>query len=223
MTEFKFKKLKNEEGIGEKLKTARLRQNFDIINIAKKLHIKKEYLLALENEEYEKLPSGLYGRQFLKKYCQYLHLNPKDILKLSPFSEEENINYDPFSQKILKRYKFLVFPKIIRNSLLIILFLICLLYLGLYFRRLISPPKLILEYPDKNIVLQEPIITIKGKSEPEAEIKINGISIISEQDGSFSQEIKLKNGLNNFIISAKKKYSQESVIERQILVNNIYE
>jgi len=222
MAEFNFKKLASEERAGEKLRSARLRQNIELKEISKKLHIRQEYLLALENEEYNKLPSGLYGRQFLKEYCRYLKINTKNILPLTPFNDDK-ISDNPFSQKILRRYKFLVFPKIIKNIIFILLFFICLLYLLIYFRRLISPPTLSVDYPDKNIVINEPIITIKGKSNPETEIKINNTGIMSEQDGSFSQEIKLKQGLNNIIISAKKKYGQESIIQRQILVEDNYE
>jgi hypothetical protein len=83
---------------------------------------------------------------------------------------------------------------------------------------LISPPNLSIDYPDKNLVTTELIIEVKGKSDPETEIKINNASIMSTKDGSFSQEIKLKQGLNKLTISAKKKYGEESVIQRQVLV-----
>ncbi len=222
MAEFNFKKLAEEERAGEKLKTARLRQKIEIGTIAKKLHIRPEYLASLENEEYDRLPSGLYGRQFLKEYCHYLKINDKEILPLTPYAENQSAD-NPFSQKILRRHKFLVFPKLIKNIFLILLFFVCILYLFIYFRRLISPPNLIIEYPGKNMVTSTPLITIKGKSDPETEVRINNSIVTSERDGSFSQEIKLKQGLNGLTISAKKKYGQESVIQRQILVENKYE
>ncbi len=221
MAEFTFKTREQTEPIGEKLRLARQAQGASLEKIAKKLQIRREYLLALENEEYSHLPSGLYGRKFLKEYCRYLHLNAKKIIALTPFAEEKTGD-NPFSQKILRKRKFFVFPKIIRNLLLILLFLICLLYLFFYFRHLITPPKLVVDYPDKNLVTTELSLKIKGKSEPETEIKINSTSIMSDQDGNFSQEIKLKRGLNDLTISAKKKYGQESVIQRQILVENDY-
>lgn len=222
MTGFTLKTLANEERAGEKLRSARQNQSAPLEIIGRKLRIRPEYLLALENEEYDKLPSGLYGRQFLKEYCQYLKLDIKKVIPLTPFAEGQTGN-DPFSQKILRRHKFLVFPKLIRNLLFIFLFLICLLYLFIYFRRLVSPPSLSLEYPDRNLVSTESKIEVKGKSDPETEIMINSTSIMSAQDGSFSQEVKLKKGLNNLTISAKKKYGRESVIERQILVEDNYE
>lgn len=221
MAAFTLRTLAKEEGAGEKLRRAREEKNISLEKIAKKLNIRHDYLAALENEEYNLLPSGLYGRKFLKEYCRFLRLDIKKILPLTPFAEEKSEN-NPFSQKILRKSKFLVFPKLIRNVGLILLFLICLLYLLLYFRRLVSPPSLTVDYPDKNLVTKELSLTIKGRSEPETEITINSASIMSDQDGNFSQEIKLRRGLNDLTISAKKKYGQESVIQRQILVENDY-
>ena len=222
MPSFKYKSLISEERAGEKLRLARQAKNIPLEQIAKKLRIRFEYLSALENEEYGKLPSGLYGRQFLKEYCQFLQIDIKKILPLTPYTEEKSGD-NPFSQRILRKRKFLIFPRLIRNAFFIFLFCICILYLLIYFRRLISPPSLTVDYPDRNMVTTESSLEIKGKSEPETEIKINSTSIMSSQDGTFVQEVKLKRGLNNLTISAKKKYGRESVIQRQILVEDKYE
>ncbi|MBN2884438.1 helix-turn-helix domain-containing protein [Patescibacteria group bacterium] len=222
MTGFTLKKLGIEQKSGEKLKTTRLKRRITLADVSKKLKIRTEYLIALEQEEYGQLPSGVYGRKFLKEYCRFLNLDYKSLLVLTPFNEDKN-KENPFSQKILRKHKFLIFPKLVRNLIFIILFLTCLLYLLIYFRHLISPPNLSIEYPDKNLVTTELILQVRGQSDPETEIKINNTSIMSAQDGSFSQEIKLKQGLNKLTISAKKKYGQENIIQRQILVEENYE
>jgi hypothetical protein len=59
---------------------------------------------------------------------------------------------------------------------------------------------------------------VVGETEAEAELKINGEMILSNNNGNFSQTINLKSGLNNIIISTKKKYSQENIIIKQVLV-----
>lgn len=222
MTGFTLKTLENEQKAGDKLKTARLKKRMPLEDVSKKLQIRLEYLSALEREEYGLLPSGLYGRQFLKEYCRFLGLNFKQIIVLTPFNEDKE-DENPFSQKILRKHKFLVFPKLVRSLIFIALFLICILYLLIYFRQLISPPSLSVEYPNKNLVTTELVIDVRGKSDPETEIRINNASIMSAKDGSFSQEIKLKQGLNKLTISAKKKYGEESIIQRQVLVEENYE
>ena len=50
------------------------------------------------------------------------------------------------------------------------------------------------------------------------EITINEEFVLINPDGSFSKEINLKNGLNAIVITAKKKYSRQNNIIRNILV-----
>lgn len=218
MPVFTPKKLAVEDTIGEKLRQARQNRRLDIGPIAKKLKIRAEYLLALENERFDKLPAGLYGKNFLKEYALFLGLKPKDLFKDlddKTFGEE---NDNPFSQKILKGRQLLIWPKIIKNILIVGAVLICFLYLIFYFKNVVAAPNLIITQPGKNILTQANSITIQGKTEAEAEVKINGQIVLNNNKGNFSQTINLKKGLNSITVSAKKKYSREQIITRQILV-----
>jgi len=71
MTEFIFPTEK--EAPGKQLSLSREQKNISLEEAAKHLHIRKEYLIALEKDQYDQLPSGLYGKHFLKKYCRLLH------------------------------------------------------------------------------------------------------------------------------------------------------
>lgn len=218
MTAFIPKKLPLEETAGEKLRQARLFKGLKIDDIAKKTGIRAEYLIALEEERFDKLPTGLYGKNFLKEYAIFLGLRLPDILKRLEEGRPHNDTEDPFSQKIVKKNKFIIFPKIIRNSLIIMAVLICFLYLIFYFKKIVLPPDLNVSQPAKNLLIQSMAITVIGQTEPEAEVRINNAIVLNNHGGYFSQEVNLKKGLNSLIISAKKKYSQEQVIIRQILV-----
>lgn len=218
MPDFIPKKLAIEDTIGEKLRQARHVRRLDIEPIAKKLKIRAEYLMAMEDERFDKLPAGLYGKNFLKQYALFLGLKPKDLMagiSENFFGEESN---NPFSQKILKRHKLLVWPKIIKNILIFSAILVCFLYLIFYFNNIITAPDLAITQPDKNILTKADTITIIGQTEPEAEVWINGQLILNNNKGAFSQTINLKKGLNSVVISAQKKYSREQSITRQILV-----
>jgi len=218
MTAFIPKKLPLEETIGEKLRQARSYKNLKIEDAAKKLNIRAEYLSALEEERFEKLPTGLYGKNFLKKYAKFLGLKPRDLLKNWQEASNTDSAADPFSQKIVKKNKFIIFPKIIRSFLIVMAILICFLYLVFYFKKIVFPPDLVITQPDKNLLIQDNSIIISGQTEKEAEIKINGAIVLNNQDGYFSQTVNLKKGLNNITITAQKKYSREKTIIRQILV-----
>lgn len=218
MAAFIPKKLPLEETVGEKLRQARSYKNLKIEDAAKKLNIRSEYLSALEEERFEKLPTGLYGKNFLKEYAKFLGLRPRDLLKNWQEVSNTGSATDPFSQKIVKKNKFIIFPKIIRNFLIVMAILICFLYLVFYFKKIVFPPNLIITQPDKNLLIQDSSIIISGQTEKEAEVKINGAIVLNNQDGYFSQAVNLKKGLNNITITAQKKYSREKTIIRQILV-----
>lgn len=218
MNSFVPKKITNIESWGEKLRQARRFKNLKIDDIAKKINIKAEYLLAIEDERLENLPAGLYGKNFLKQYARFLGLNVNEILKLW---NEQLLNGhpdDPFSRKILARHKFIIFPRLIRNLLIVGAIVVCFLYLSFYFKKITLPPKLIITQPETNLALSSTSLQIKGETEAEAEITINGELVLNNQDGHFSQTVNLKKGLNNIVVKAKKKYSREQTVTRQILV-----
>jgi len=218
MPVFTPKKLAIEDTVGEKLRQARHNRRLNIEPIAKKLKIRAEYLRLMEDERFDKLPAGLYGKNFLKEYALFLGLKPTDLFKDLDdklFGEE---NSNPFSQKVLKSHKLLIWPKIIKNILIAGAVLICFLYLIFYFKNIITAPDLIITQPDKNILTKASSITILGQTEPEAEVRINDEIVLNNNKGVFFQTVNLKKGLNSVTISAQKKYSRVQVITRQILV-----
>ncbi len=171
----------------------------------------------------DKLPAGVYGKNFLREYASWLQLNIKNYKNLfsetTPGGKKEKQNFI-FSQAIPRITNFLAVPRIIKNILIIIAVIICIAYLGFRLQQIISPPILTITNPADNITATDNIILVQGFTEPEAEIKINGETVLADAAGNFSKPINLKNGLNTITITAKKKYSREHKINRNIIVNN---
>ena len=219
MTEFTKKSLGGSHGLGARLKAARELRQINPEVAARRLNIRLEYLLAIEEDRFGALPAGLYSKNYIKEYAALVGLPATEIKKwLSENLEIINENNDPFSQKIVRRQEFMVFPKLIKNLALILVFVACLLYLGFYFKKIVFPPELIISQPDKNLKISTNFIEVKGTTEPEAELSINGEAILNTNKGNFSTVINLKKGINNIIVTAKKKYSGEASVLRQILV-----
>lgn len=218
MNVFASKQLPPEENFGDKLRQIRLGKNLKLENIAQSLGIRREYLAALEDGRLEDLPSGLYGKSFLKKYAQKLKISKQEISAQLKIMSAKERGEDPFSQKIAKKRDFIIFPKFLRNSLIILAILACLSYLIFYFNRSLRPPDLIITHPVGNLLITDNYIDIKGWTEAETEVKINDSLVLSDDGGHFSQTVNLKKGLNTITITAKKKYSRENIELRQILV-----
>jgi cytoskeletal protein RodZ len=218
MTAFTPKKIQTTLSCGQKLKQVRLEKNLSLEVVAQKINIKENYLLALEEDRFDQLPTGLYGRNFIREYAKFLNLNSNEIVAAWQEQTKTENDTDPFSRKIIARHNFIIFPKLLRNLLIFGAVIICFLYLIFYFKKIILPPQLIITYPSTNLSLNESSLTVTGETENEAEVSINGELVLNNNNGLFEQTINLKKGLNNITIKAKKKYSREEIITRQILV-----
>lgn len=61
--------------IGTSLREARQRRRLGYAEIEAETQIPSRYLQALEHEEFDRLPAGLYRRSFLREYADYLDLD----------------------------------------------------------------------------------------------------------------------------------------------------
>lgn len=61
--------------IGSQLKDARLRRRLSLDDVSSQLHIRRDYLQAIETGEWERLPGHVYGLGFLRSYARLLDLD----------------------------------------------------------------------------------------------------------------------------------------------------
>jgi cytoskeleton protein RodZ len=61
--------------ISETLRQARLRSGFDLDRLAAKTKINPRYLEAIETGNFDKLPSGIFARMFIKQYADAVGLD----------------------------------------------------------------------------------------------------------------------------------------------------
>ena len=66
--------------IGSTLKEARSRKSVSFEEVHAKIRIHPRVLQLLEEEKFDKLPSPLYVKSFLRSYAEYLEVNPDEIL-----------------------------------------------------------------------------------------------------------------------------------------------
>ncbi|MHC1698206.1 MAG: helix-turn-helix domain-containing protein [Geobacteraceae bacterium] len=67
---------------GQKLRKTRMDRGVDLDEVARVTRITKGYLLALEADAHDKLPSEAYARGFLRIYANFLELPAEEVLTL---------------------------------------------------------------------------------------------------------------------------------------------
>ena len=80
---------------GERLKRERELREVPLNEIASATRIAPKFLEALENEQWEKLPGGVFGRGFVRTIARYLGLSEENLLSEYDMARGEVSSNDP--------------------------------------------------------------------------------------------------------------------------------
>src|SRR3989304_5413912 len=84
--------------LGETLRRARLSKNVTFEDAERVTRIRREYLEALEREDFNKLPAPVYARGFLRSYAGSLGPDPGELMPSSPIGHVEEPQLDPLPE-----------------------------------------------------------------------------------------------------------------------------
>jgi len=84
--------------LGETLRRARLSKNVTFEDAERVTRIRREYLEALEQEDFGRLPAPVYARGFLRSYAGYLGLDPGELMPFFPVGHVEEPKLDPLPE-----------------------------------------------------------------------------------------------------------------------------
>ena len=214
-----------DKTLGERLKEIRKEAGLNRQAVEQKIGISEKYIKYLEESQYQKLPGEVYIKSFLKKYAALLSVSENKVMAL--YQKEKGVyqkldSYDHSQYLPPKgRVKFpFLNPKNLRNAIIILFILAILLYLGWELTNIIAPPKLEIIYPEEEFITTDKNLILKGKTEPEISVLVNGEEVDVEKDGYFEQNIILKEGVNTIEITAHKKQGEENKVTRQVLLKS---
>lgn len=216
--------------LGDTLRLARENKHLKIDELGQKLQISSEYILALENGSYHQLPSGVYVKNYMRKYAKEVGLSYRVLLNLY---EQEMREYAPTVEMPAGPHmaptdhtppptevdvsKAVLIPQLLKIVAFIGGVGLVALYLVWQVMQFLTPPPFEITSPAEDVIVEEPFIEIVGISEPEARIEINGQQVSVDVNGEFREEIALHTGLNTLQITSKSRRSKEQTIVRHIL------
>lgn len=217
--------------VGELLRRTREQKSVSIAHISRNIHVPEKYVIALEEGKYNDLPSPVYIKNYLKKYAKYLDLQWAQVERL--YQQEISVYHDTplkiFDQKRLqsaqetqsKTQSAFGSPFLIPRAVKIGLFLFVSIAVTTYFLvgviRFLRPPTLTLTEPTQDQIVSDYELRVQGSSASGAIVRINNEDVTLDQNGFFSEEIILHEGVNTIRITAQTTRSRERVIVRYII------
>jgi len=205
--------------VGQKLKSQRLKKGLTLEEVAKATKIKTRFISAIENEEFEKLPSSAYAHGFVKNYARFLRLPEKETLALfrREYSLDKEIKAFPESlteeEFPISRFRLSKIPKIA-----IFIFIILFGYLLFQYRYTVIDPYVSIFSPKEGEVLFSQTIEVVGKTDPNASVFINNEPVSVNGNGNFKKSINLFIGKTTITVKVVNYFGRETIIERQIEV-----
>jgi len=210
---FRVRRIKSEHSIGDKLKRARTRQKISIAEVEEATKIRSKFILALEADSWEMIPSEVYGRGYLETYSHFLHLSREEIMKqyererstYARHCQSENVELAPASSLPVSR--FLLTPRflLVGSSLLGLVLIGGIV--GFQIKKFVSAPYLELVTPvqaagSNELFISTESLTLSGRTSVGAAVTVNGKPVVVQEDGNFSATLTIQKGVNAVLIQA---------------------
>ncbi len=203
--------------IGKILKDARQSKNITLSRLENITKIKKDFLIKIENEDWDKLPEFTVVSGFVKNIANSLDLSVENInaiLRRDYPPKKISINPKPDVVN-----KFTWSPKLTFALGIITLVLLVLGYLGVEYKKFVTPPELTIISPKENQQVLQGNLMVEGKTSTDVILTVNNQLITLDQDGNFKSKIEISMETKSLIFKAISRSGKETVVDRKILIN----
>lgn len=216
MDTFTVKKITEGKRICLRLKELREQADVSLKDLSRKTAIKQTYLEALEQCQFDKLPgSPVYHKGFITRYLKGLGVDPAPYIQ--QYVVEEDVPAPLDAKPAIRNVRHLHnLPFWIRTASIATIILAVLGYLVLQVRQILEPPDLTVYNPTNGEITEIKQLAVRGQTDKEVTVMINGKEIFNNEQGVFTETIDLKPGVNTITVSAKRRHGKEAAETRYV-------
>jgi len=204
---------------GQILAETRHAKKMEISDVARITKIRPQFLRIIENDDYQKLPSGAVAKGFIRNYCEFLGLPVDQVLAVfrRDFLENQSGQIVPrgFVEPVSKQPFWS--PRTTVMAILTAAFVLFGSYLAYQYRILTGPPHLIINQSQNKITTSDNSVEISGTTDPEATLAVDGHLVALDKGGRFSFRVPLSAGENVVTIAATSKAGQSTTVTKTVI------
>jgi cytoskeleton protein RodZ len=207
--------------VGELLKAERTSHHISLGELSKRTRIRREYLEALEQNEFSKLPAATFVKGYIKTYARVFGFDHEPLLALlrRDYKESAKGKLVPreFIKPVLKRGRTFT-PVTLFVLGLAAVFLSLVGYVGFQWYNLNKPPELTLAAPEDDAIVASRVV-VEGKTVPEAVVTVNSQPVALRPDGSFATEVFVATeGISSITVEATDRRGKTNRLNRTVHV-----
>jgi cytoskeletal protein RodZ len=201
--------------IGQTIKKARVRKKYSRARLEEATKIKKGFIEAIENENWEKLPEYPVLHGFISSIAKTLKVDVDmltAILRRDYPPKKLDVNPKPDVSE-----KFSWSPRLTFLASSIVISVAILAYLVFQYMSFISPPRLEIFEPKEGQEIATSTLVVEGKTDSDVVVRINNQSVLINDEGDFSEEINIFEGTGEIEIVATSRSGRITIIKRRIV------
>lgn len=202
------------KSIGNIIREARTAKKISLARLENETKIKKEFLVAIETENWEVLPDLPVLTGFVKNIASALDFSQNQlsaILRRDYPPRKLAINPKPDVAD-----KFTWTPKLTFYVGAFIVAVFILGYLIFQYAKFVRPPILSVLRPKEGAEVTTDLVRVEGKTDPNATVKVNSQPVLVNEDGTFSVDIEIFEKTGEIVVVATSRTGKETVVRRTI-------
>lgn len=217
--------------LGDMLRSKREELGLTVKFVSNSTRIRENYIIDLENSNYDNLPNPVYTKGFIVKYAKLLGINPDTALAFYRREHHDSVKPNKLKSNKKREINFNIESIFSQRGVLIITILFIFILFGVYLvsriNNVVSPPEFSISAPanisggeSQTIEIKEDSFDIKGKLALGSSLKLNEIEVDTKNLDFFEiSNLELEEGENKFILTATSSFGVSSTIEITILKN----
>lgn len=205
--------------VGNMLCEARVAKGLTPSAVEQAIKIREKYIIAIEADDFGALPSPSYAKGFVRNYAEFLGLPTDSIMaffrrQMTDVTRASLLPKgvsDPLDASIVH-----LTPGRFIGILVAILFIAFLFYLGRQYFQIGKTPSLSVTSPSNQLIVESSRVVVEGKTEPDATVTINGVSVIVRDDGRFYEQIAVEPGVNKIVIISTSRFGKSTTVTKEV-------
>ncbi len=211
-----------EDALGQRMSAMREELGLSVEALARMIAASPKYIRALESGDYALFGAKVYALGVLKKMLAVMDTEDQHDL-IRTLNNEWNRHLPGGGQReererIEGARTFYMTPTragIILAAAALVLFVF---FAGSRIIRFSAPPLLAVDEPRDTTAVGEPTISVKGRTEKESKLTVNGRELIIDSQGNFRETLQLQSGLNRLNFLSENRFGKQSEITRYVVV-----
>ena len=211
----------DRQALGSCIRLMREELGWSIEALARQTSTTAKYVRALEESDYDVFEAQVYAQGVLKKMVSVMA--PERLAEFSGAlreawgAPEQDASGNVFASRARARAMY-VTPARVGIGFAVVALGTVVFFSGIRLIRFSAPPRLIVDEPQDQAAVQEPTAEIKGRTEQESRLTVNGRELTLDKHGDFQERIELQPGVNRLNFLSENRFGKKSEVVRYIVV-----